>query len=110
MSKPRSLPSNRFWPYMLQGIVVVVVAAILTYLLHDSWLMGRMQHANLDSWFLSRESEWSDSLFIIRITNDDYKALFNSTSPLDPKLVQRIVQSIAGSGTAVIAVDIDTSG
>jgi CHASE2 domain-containing sensor protein len=107
--QPSTANSPTLPRYMLQGAIVVAAAAILTLVFHDSWLMKRMQLANLDSWLLSREPKSSDSIALIQITEDDYHTLFGAESPLQPEIVQKIVTAIASSGAEVIGVDIDTS-
>jgi CHASE2 domain-containing sensor protein len=88
----------------------VLVAALATLGMEDSWFFRHMENSNLDIWLHAKAPIPSDRVFIVDITDDDYKTLFGSTSPLNPGEVAVIVEAIRDSGASLIGVDLDTSG
>lgn len=90
-------------------MLFVLLAAILVYLVHDMRPVREMEKANLDSWLRSRSPSWSNAIFIVPITDEDYRDLFNSQSPLRPDIVQRLVGRIIAGGAEIVIVDLDTS-
>jgi len=69
---------------------------------------------SLDRYFLDAFSRLharhavSSEIYIVQITDQDYKERFNSTSPLKPEVVAEIIVSIQNMKPAVIGVDLDT--
>lgn len=51
----------------------------------------------------------SDSIMLVLITDDDYRSLFRSRSPLDVDTLRRLLSSVAALQPRVIGVDLDTS-
>ena len=99
-----------FLKYFGTGCVVVLAAALITHALEDSWIFRHLENSNLDTWLLAKKPATSKKVFVVTITDDDYKDLFHGASPLNQELVLRIVQAIAAAGPRIIGVDLDTSG
>lgn len=99
-----------FGHYFGIGAAVVLVAALATLGMEDSWFFRHMENSNLDIWLHAKAPIPSDRVFIVTITDDDYKVLFGSTSPLKPAKVMEIIDAILDSGASLIGVDLDTSG
>ena len=77
--------------------------------MEHTWFFRHMENSNLDVWLGAKAPAASDRVFVVSITDDDYKELFNSTSPLKPQQVQKIIEANAESGACRIGVDLDTS-
>jgi CHASE2 domain-containing sensor protein len=107
MSEHRAHPP--FLRYFGSGAIVVLAAALLTHTMENSWIFRHMENTNLDTWFLAKTIVPSHDVFVVLITDDDYRDLFQSTSPLRPDVVKQIVGAIAASGPKVLGVDLDTS-
>lgn len=100
---------SSFTRYCIQGVLIVLLAAVATHFLEKTSLFRRLENTNLDTWLLARKPTVSDEVMVVVITEDDYKNLFRATSPLNQDLVQEIVRDIVDSGASVLGVDLDTS-
>ena len=89
--------------------MVVLAAAGLTYLFRDSILMDRLEMVNLDSWMSFQRLEVSSEIAVVEITDEEYRSLFNATSPLSPPTVAVLIRAIAHCRPKVIGVDLDTT-
>ncbi len=63
---------------------------------------------------IEKQAAWSShpgagSVAIVRITESDYRTLFDGRSPLDARRLRTLIERVAQGGPSVIAVDIDTS-
>jgi CHASE2 domain-containing sensor protein len=99
-----------FWRYFGLGAAVVLVAAIATFLMEDSWFFRHMENSNLDVWLNAKAAAPSGKVFVVSITDEDYKGLFGGSSPLNPQKVEQIIAAIVHSGARLLGVDLDTSG
>lgn len=100
-----------FSRYNFEGMVLVLLAPAIGAVLHETWLVGKLQLAKLDSLFvLSRQADVSN-VAIVEISNADYSdpKLFKATSPLAPALLQRLIRAIDDAGAQAIGVDILTA-
>lgn len=98
-----------FLRYFGSGALVVLAAALITSSIEGSWLFRHLENANLDTWLLAKSVQVSPDVFVVSITDDDYRGLFQATSPLRPDVVKRIVNAIAAAGPRALGVDLDTS-
>ncbi|MEK6300316.1 MAG: CHASE2 domain-containing protein [Acidobacteriota bacterium] len=90
------------------AIIIVVVSLITLGLEEAGWLRG-FETAALDTWLRLKAPLPVNELIIVGITNDDYRDLFDDTSPLKPEKLDLLLDAIARGGPKVIGVDIDTS-
>lgn len=100
----------RFWPYFATGVTIVLVAAVLTAVLDKSWFQDRLKWTNLDSLFLLSLPKPSPDVILVEIDENDYhdNELFKGTSPLDPRVVRKLIQAIEDAGARAIGVDLLT--
>jgi CHASE2 domain-containing sensor protein len=98
-----------FLKHFVTGCAVVLIAAVITHLLEDSWIFRHLENANLDIWLLAKKPVPSKDVFVVSITDDDYRNLFHATSPLQQDVVQQIVTAITAAGAKTIGVDLDTA-
>ncbi|MGO9600628.1 MAG: CHASE2 domain-containing protein [Isosphaeraceae bacterium] len=89
-------------------IALVLISLFVLLLEHWGWLAG-FENTALDSFLLASRSRPSKDIYIVDITEDDYRDMFRSRSPLNAAEIQRILTLIQQAGPSVIAVDLDTS-
>jgi CHASE2 domain-containing sensor protein len=97
------------WEHFLTGFAVVIVAALLTVRLHETSFLHWADLANLDAWILIHKPEPSREIVVVDITDNDYRELFDSQSPLAPARLRTLIWAIAASYPKAIGVDLDTS-
>jgi CHASE2 domain-containing sensor protein len=72
-------------------------------------LFEHLDRAFLDLFARLHARPTPSEIYLVEITDDDYKTRFGSRSPLDPKMVQTIINALEKQQPAVIGVDLDTS-
>jgi CHASE2 domain-containing sensor protein len=110
-SAPARVPRARFLGYLFRPAHVVVILGVMGAVQlceHFGWLDGA-NAALLDSFYILTQRDIASKVAIVDITEDDYRLWFHETSPLDPRLLSNLVDTIAEFHPAVIGVDIDTS-
>src|SRR5271157_2078883 len=88
-------------------IALVVIILFVSMLEHWGWLSG-FENTALDSFLLAGRSRPSKDIYIVEITEDDYRDIFQGRSPLDVAEVRRILTLVQQGSPSVIAVDLDT--
>ena len=89
-------------------IALVVISLFVSMLEHWGWLSG-FENTALDSFLLAGRSRPSKDIYIVEITEDDYRDIFQGRSPLDVAEVRRILTLVQQGSPSVIGVDLDTS-
>src|SRR5580658_3804136 len=97
------------WEHFLVGFAIVGVAALLTVQLHKTAFLHWADLDNLDTWILLNKPEPSKDIVVVDITDDDYRSLFDSQSPLVPARVRTLIWAIAATYPRVLGIDLDTS-
>lgn len=103
---PDGRPSLR--AYLATGVTIVLAAAALTTVVDKTWFQDKLKRANLDSLFLLSPPRPSPDVVLVEIKQCDYRELFNSSSPLEPRVVRQLIQAIGDAGARVIGVDLLT--
>jgi CHASE2 domain-containing sensor protein len=100
-----------FRPYMATGIAIVLVATALTAVLDRSWFGDKLDRANLDCLFLLSPPRPSPDIILVEINAEDYHdpELFKGNSPLDRKVVHRLIQDILDAGAKAVGIDLITA-
>jgi CHASE2 domain-containing sensor protein len=106
------------WSWNPLATPFVVLLAISLFLLRfedTTRVMVEMRSWSLDlfwaiSHFVHGPPTNSEQIFIVRITDSDYRNpdLFNSQSPLKPERVQALLAAVLALNPAVVGVDLDT--
>src|SRR5580658_8245196 len=95
-----------FWKYSRQSFWVLLVT-ILAVQAMESWAWFQaLDHAFLDIFAALVPAKIPTGVYIIEITDEDYKDYFKSTSPLHPETVLDLINLIRQAGPAVIGVDL----
>src|SRR5271157_5741399 len=89
-------------------IALVVIILFVSMLEHWGWLSG-FENTALDSFLLAGRSRPSKDIYIVEITEDDYRDIFQGRSPLHVAEVCRILTLVQQGSPSVIGVDLDTS-
>lgn len=98
-----------FWRRSIKALPVIAIGILLTFIFSNAGLLRKLETTALDTTMRLRRSRTDSEVAIVRITDDDYKALFGRKSPLDPNQLKNILEAIAIGKPKLIAVDIDTS-
>ena len=95
--------------HFLTGFAVVAAAALLTVRLHETTFVHWADMQNLDAWILLYKPEPSREIVVVDVTDDDYRNLFDSRSPLAPARLRTLIWAVAATYPKIIGVDLDTS-
>ena len=94
----------------LRKATIAIISAIpFTLLLSSIGVFRQVETPILDALMHLREPPGSSEVVIVRITDADYRTIFNGKSPLDPAALQKIITAIARGKPKVIGVDINTA-
>lgn len=108
MSEPK--PERSAIAHFSTGILVVAAIGLFSWFLHSHALLRNLEMTNLDVLFLSQSRPpESPRIAVVSITEDDYRDLFKSTSPLSQATILDLIRACALSGASIIAIDLDTS-
>jgi len=108
---PAAAAPPRFWRYLLRPVHVVLILSVMCtvqFFEHWGWLDG-LSSALLDSFYILTQRDTASTVAVVDITDEDYRQLFQETSPLDPRLLYDLVDTIARFRPLAIGVDLDTS-
>jgi hypothetical protein len=114
--KKRSAPDNRekkptksFLKRLVQALPLVVLALLFTFVLNRAGLFNELETTFLDIQMrMSMPKEESD-VVIVDIDENDFADIFKGQrSPLNPPVLQQVVDAIARGEPCVVGVDIDT--
>lgn len=105
----RSPDRLNFGKRLLRTFPVVGALLILTWIFGHSGILHKLETTVTDAEMRLNRPPIDSAVAIVNIGDDDYRNLFESTSPLDPARLQRLIADIAKGEPSVIGVDIDTS-
>src|SRR5258707_11142355 len=97
--------------HVVHAAAVIVVVSLATSVLEHLGLFDHFETTGLDAFNLLQPVRDPADLVVIGIHDADYDApgLFNATSPLNCRTVQRVLEAIVAGRPMVIGVDLDTS-
>ena len=109
MPQPARRP--KFWRYVAHGLFWMAVCEGIHLGLQQTSFYERMVNANLDALLASRNVSVSPNVFVIWVTEDDYRnpGLFAGASPLKQEVLVSIIKAVITSGPKAVGVDFDTS-
>jgi CHASE2 domain-containing sensor protein/tRNA A-37 threonylcarbamoyl transferase component Bud32 len=99
------------WRRLLPALLVVLAASLFTTLGHYLGFNRSVENAALDFYVQANPLSADDirkDMLIVGIQDADYKALFGSHSPLDPRKLSELIKAILSGEPKVIVVDICT--
>jgi CHASE2 domain-containing sensor protein len=103
------------WNPLVNHSLMVLLISLIVFRFDDSRIVVEMRSWSLDlfwaiSHFVHCPATNSEQIFIVRITDSDYRnpVLFNSQSPLKPERVQDLLAAVLALNPAVVGVDLDT--
>src|SRR5450432_4210330 len=90
---------RRFWRESLsKAIIPMLVILGLITVLKSLHMFDRMEVAGLDYFVRTQARPVPRDIFLVEISDDDYKNSFHSTSPLDPDQVLNIIEEVQSAG------------
>lgn len=103
VSRPRLLRR------LLRALPVVAALVLLTWIFSHSGVLHRVERVVSDAQVRLNRAPSDSSVVVVDIDDLDYRNLFGSTSPLDPRQLAILLSDIAKGQPSVIGIDIDTS-
>ncbi|HEY6766144.1 MAG TPA: CHASE2 domain-containing protein [Candidatus Sulfotelmatobacter sp.] len=102
---------TKFYSHHKQAFHWLLVSLVIVRLLEIFVpFLSNLDRSFLDLFARLHAVPTASEIYIVEITDEDYKNIFCSRSPLDHAIVKDLIQSIAKAGPAVIGVDLDTGG
>lgn len=98
-----------FGRHYLRALPWIIVFTLSVHVLEHVGALVGAETVWLDTLLRQSRRQMSQDIFIVEISESDYRSLFRSTSPLDPRPVVALVRTILTASPAVVAVDLDTS-
>jgi len=100
---------RKFWHYLVMGLGLMAFTNVLHELAVQTWLVKRLETANLDALFSGKEWKVSPDVVVVSITDDDYQTVFGGISPLNAGKLQEVIDDILAGHPKALGVDFDTS-
>jgi len=100
----------RFGKRLLRALPVIGALVILTWIFGHSGVLHKLETVVTDAEMRLNAPPKDRKVAIVEIDDEDYVELFDSTSPLNPEQLQKLIGEIAKGDPVVIGIDIDTSG
>jgi CHASE2 domain-containing sensor protein len=95
-------------PY-LRALPWIIIFTLAVQALEHWGAFAGFEMVGLDTILRLAPRQISQDIFIVEISDTDYKNLFRATSPLEPPKIVALVRSILSANPAVVGVDLDTS-
>ena len=100
---------RKFWHYFGVGLFWMAFASGLHELALQTWLVQRLETANLDALFSGKQWTVSPDVVVVSITDNDYQTMFGGISPVNPGKLMEVIDVILAGGPKALGVDFDTS-
>jgi CHASE2 domain-containing sensor protein len=100
---------RKFWRYFWVGLCWMAFASGIHELADQTWLVKRLETANLDALFSGKQWKVSPDVVVVSITDDDYQTEFGGISPLNAGKLMEVIDAILAGNPKVLGVDFDTS-
>ena len=94
---------------LLRALPVVAALVLLTWIFGHSGVLHKVERVVSDAQVRLNRAPTNSPVVVVDIDDEDYRELFRSTSPLDPRQLEKLLSNIAKGQPSVIAIDIDTS-
>ena len=105
----KSSSRRKFWRYFGIGLCWMALTSGLREVADRTWLVQRLETANLDALFSGKQWKVSPDVVVVSITDNDYQTMFGGISPLNAGTLMEIVDAILAGGPKVLGIDFDTS-
>ena len=83
-----------FLTHLWQGMMLVVLASILTAKMHPGWIVKPLEATNLSSFFHLASADPTDRIIVVEINSDDFSRQFGGISPLKRETVLNLLKII----------------
>ena len=92
----------------LAALLVIVLVSLINATLQDRGLYDAWEWTDFDALQRASATFKPTDMKVVLIGEDEYRDLFNSTSPLKPEVVARLVKAICDFHPRVVAIDLLT--
>ncbi len=99
-----------FWRRFVKALPLILLALLFTFILNRAGLFAELETAFLDIQMKMAMPDEESHIVIVEIGQEDFDGLFKGQrSPLNPPVLQQLLEAVADGGPCVVGVDIDTS-
>ncbi len=103
--RKKGAPFHHEWLHHLLALVIITIVILL---LEQTSMLEGVESLGFDRMVRSYPAKVSQDIYLVVITDDDYRIPFGNTSPLDPKELALLLQRIHDLRPKVLGVDLDT--
>ena len=100
---------RKFGHYFGVGLCWMAFTSGMHELALHTWLVERLETANLDALFSGKQWKVSPDVVVVSITDDDYQSVFGGISPLNAGKLMGVIDAILAGDPKALGVDFDTS-
>ena|ERR1017187_170233 len=100
---------RKFWRYFGVGLCWMALTSGIHELSERTWLIQRLETANLDALFSGKQWKVSPDVVVVSITDDDYQTVFGGVSPLNAGKLMEVIDAILAGDPKALGVDFDTA-
>lgn len=94
---------------LVKALSLILVTALILYTLYErAAVLQQIERTARDFQAQLRSPAETSPVAVVTITDEDYRTLFGSTSPLNPSQLERLLAAIAEGNPRLIAVDLAT--
>src|ERR1035438_118329 len=104
----KSSSRRKFWRYFGIGLCWMALTSGLREVADRTWLVQRLETANLDALFSGKQWKVSPDVVVVSITDNDYQTMFGGISPLNAGKLMEVIDAILTGNPKALAVDFDT--
>jgi CHASE2 domain-containing sensor protein len=97
-----------FWSKSQRPFWVLVLTIAAAHGLERFQWFESLDHAFLDVFIRFQKPQILTGIYVVEISDQDYRDLFGSTSPLNPSSVLELIKAVRQGDPSVIGVDLDT--
>jgi CHASE2 domain-containing sensor protein len=91
------------------SLPVVLIVSLAVFGLERLGWLSWLENNALDSALRARRGQRSALIYLVEITEGDYRTTFHDRSPIDPAVLRDVLRQIEAAHPAVIGVDLETS-
>ncbi len=103
--REQRVPFHHEW---LHHVLALVIITIVILLLEQTSILEGVESLGFDRMARSYPAKVSQDIYLVEITDDDYRTHFKDTSPLDPKKLALLLHRIHDLHPKTLGVDLDT--
>jgi CHASE2 domain-containing sensor protein len=103
--RKKGVPFHHEWLHHLLALVIITIVILL---LEQTSMLEGVESLGFDRMARSYPAKVSPDIYLVEITDDDYRIHFKNTSPLDAEELALLLNRIHDLHPIVLGVDLDT--